>query len=210
MYCAPADLYSFGLPHGAVPNPGRLVASVNPSTNEFLLDVHGFDANDQVQFRAEGSGSLPSPLVAGTTYYAQPLTENTFSVSATSGGATLDITTAGARVVVIAQLPVLAAIAWASRIIDDMLPAHVVPMTAPFHEIIIMTCAELAAGKLLSRSGSSTKSLGDMVDQARKRLERWSKGVPLRGDNVPTPTNLAASATVPYLDSRGWNKWGGL
>lgn len=209
-YCNPADVYSFGLPRGALQNPGRLAASVDPSTDAITIDVHGFDQDDPVQFRAEIGGTLPAPLAAGVEYYATPLTDSTFSVAAAPGGATIDITTAGDQIVVIAPLPLLASIAWASRLIDDMLPAHMVPLVEPIHELVRMTCAELAAGKLLARTGSASKSMGDMVDAARKRLERWAKGVPLRGDDVPAPANLAVSAAVPRSDPRGWNRFGGL
>jgi hypothetical protein len=213
VYCAPADLYLFGLPRGAIQNPGRLAASVDASANSIALDVHGFDADDPVQFRAEAGGTLPTPLVAGVEYYADPLTDSTFRVAATPGGAAIDLTSVGSRVVVIAPLPILASIAWASRMIDDMLPAHVVPLEEPLHELVRMTCAELAAGKLLARTGSASKSLGEMVDAARKRLERWAKGVPLRGNDTPPPANLAASGATTVAsrpDPLGWNRFGGL
>lgn len=208
-YCAPSDLYSFGLPRGAVPNPGRLADSVSTSTDAFTLDVHGFVLNDPVSFRAEAGGSLPAPLVEGSTYYAIPLTESTFSVATAEDGDALDLTSAGVRVLVIAPLPVDAAIAWASRIIDDMLPAHAVPLEEPIHELVRMTAAELAAHKLMCGKGSS-KTLGEMVDAANKRLARWAQGIPLRGEDVPTATNLASAAAVPYVDSRGWSRYGGL
>ncbi len=123
-YCAASDLYDFGMPRGAATNPGHLIASVSAGANTLELDQHGFAAGNPVLFRAEAGGSLPSPLVEGTTYYAIPVTESTFSVAATDGGAAIDLTTAGSRILVIAPLPVTQAIAWASRIIDDMLPAH--------------------------------------------------------------------------------------
>lgn len=207
-YCAASDLYDFGLPRGAVANPGHLIASVSAGANTLELDQHGFSEDNPVLFRAEAGGSLPAPLVEGTTYYAIPVNESTFSVAATEGGSAIDLTTAGSRILVIAPLPVAQAIAWASRIIDDMLPAHLVPLTAPIHELVKMTCAELAAHKLLK--GAAPKSLTATVDEARKRLERWATGVPLRGENVPQAANTAVSASVPYRDARGWNRYGGL
>jgi hypothetical protein len=209
-YCTGADLYNFGLPRGALQNPGRLVSSVDTTTNALMCDVHGFDTDDPIQFRPEAGGSLPTPLVAGTEYYAISVTDSSFQVASAPAGAAIDFTTAGSRIVVIAPLPILASIAWASRLIDDMLPAHLVPIAEPIHELVRMTCAELAAGKLLTRTGSASKSLGEMVDAARKRLERWAKGIPLRGNDVPPPANLAASAAVPFKDPRGWGEFGGL
>lgn len=209
-YCDPADLHDFGLPRGAVPNPGRLAGSVSAASNVVELEVHGFALNDAVTFRAEIGGVLSSPLVAGTTYYAIPLTEDTFSVAATVGGSAIDILTNGSGVIVITPLPILASISWASRLIDDMLPAHVVPLTAPYPAIVRMTCAELAAGKLVGSSGATSKSLTEMVDYAKTRLTRWAKGVPVRGDNAPKSANLSCTATLPYLDSRGWSRFGGI
>ncbi len=206
-YCAPADLHAHGLPRGALPNPGRNVQGA--SGNALVLGAHGFDAGDQVSFRAEAGGSLWTPLAAATTYYAIPVNEDSFSVAASAGGTALTLGGSGTRVIAIAPSPVAAAISWASRIIDDMLPAHLVPLVAPIHELVRMTCAELAAGKLAARQGSASKSLGEIVDAARKRLERWAKGIPLRGENVPERANLAASASVPYRDSRGWGRFGG-
>ena len=34
------------------------------------LDEHAFATNDPLTFRAQAGGSLPAPLVEGTTYYA--------------------------------------------------------------------------------------------------------------------------------------------
>jgi hypothetical protein len=209
-YCVQADLYSFGLPRGAIPNPGRLAASVSVSLNAINLDQHGFALNDPITLRAEGGGSLPAPLLEATKYYAIPLTDSAFSLAATVNGGAIDLTTAGARVQVIPQSPIAAAIRWASRVIDQSLPAHLVPLTAPLHELVVITCAELAAAKALGLSGAGSKSLADMTDAAAKRIEKWGKGQPLRGDNRPPPANVATSASVPFRDSRGWNKWGGL
>jgi hypothetical protein len=209
-YCSPSDLYAFGIARGAVPNPGRVVDSANATANTITLDVHGFVLNDPVSFRAEAGGTLPAPLVAGSTYYAIPVTESAFSVATAEDGAAVDLSSAGENFVVIAPLPIDASIAWASRLIDDMLPAHVVPIEEPIPEIVRMTAAELAAHKLLSTTGAVSTSLTMVADHARKRLERWAAGIPIRGTNAPTPTNLAAAAAVPYVDSRGWNRYGGI
>ena len=209
-YCAVSDLFANGLPRGALSNPGRLASAANATTNTIALDQHGLALNDQITVRAEGGGSLPAPLAPGVTYYAIPVNDGSFSLAATPSGAVIDLTTAGARIVVVVPIPYNAAIAFGAALIDDMLPAHIVPLIAPFSPIIVMTNAELAIGKLMQGTGSGSKSMGEMVDMARKRLERWAAGIPLRGTNVPPPANLAASASVPYRDPRGWSKFGGL
>lgn len=203
-YCEPADLYAFGLPRGSIPHPGRLAGAVSISANTVELDVHGFAQNDLVSFRAEAGGALPAPLVVGTDYYVIPVTESTFQVATASGGVAVDLTTAGSRFVVIAPLPVAATIAAISSLIDDMLPGHVVPLTAPYPEIVRLTAAELVSQRLGLRGGP------EVVDTAFKRLARWAKGIPIRGTNAPTSAGLAVSAAAGYSDSRGWNTYGGI
>lgn len=230
FYCAPADLYGFGLPRGAVPNSGRLLAAVSVSANTLTLDVHGFADDDVFTLRAQAGGVLPAPLVEGTSYYAKVIDDARFQTCATAGGAVIDITAAGdaERVLVIAPLPVLSWIRFASRVIDDCLPAHVVPLvkldatgkapsddgydatTAAYPDIIVITCAEIAAGKGLGFGGSSSKTLTKAIDDAQKRIARWATGIPVRGGATgQTPANLATSASVPYRDARGWNRFGG-
>lgn len=210
-YCDDADLYAHGLPRGAAPNPGRLCRPANATANTITLDVHGFAADDEISFRAEGGGALPGGLSEGVTYYALPVSESVFAVAATAGGGAIDLSSAGSRYLVIAPLQTASAREWASRLIDDFLTGHPVPLSLPVPPIVRMTCAELAAGKLLGLSGGQSKSLAAIADDARKRIERWAKsGMPIRGENAPTPAQKAASASVPYSDPRGWNRWGGL
>jgi len=57
--------------------------------------AHGLVATTKVVFST--TGTLPAPLVAGTTYYviAAGLVAGAFEISATSGGAAINTTTAG-------------------------------------------------------------------------------------------------------------------
>lgn len=204
-YASQSDLYSFGLTRGSLVNPGR-VAQVNATLNAFILDEHGFSANDPVSFRPDAGGVLPTPIVAHTGYFAIVLSSGLFQVASTSGGSALDLGS-GNDVVVIAELPIDAAIEWASRIIDDMMPAHVVPFEADaIPDIVRMTCAELAAGKL--SKGATSAALMATVDAAQMRLARWAKGVPVRG--ASRPANLSVAATATALDPTGWKTHGGL
>jgi hypothetical protein len=208
--CQPSDLVAFGVPRGATPNPGRVLASLAGSV--CTLDVHGLDTGTAILFRAAGAGVLPSPLSEGVTYYAESLTEHTFRVRATAGGPALTLTDTDDPIMVIVPLPIAEAIAWAEQVIYDSLPAHAVPIAQSMlvPELLRMTCAELAAGKLLAISGAASRSLSETVDMALKRVERWGKGVPLRDPNAPARTNLAASASSPPSDARGWRRYGGI
>lgn len=208
-YCEPSDLHEFGLPRGTVPNPARLVGSVSASGDYFALDGHEYYTGDELRFRPDGGGSLPSPIAVLTTYYAIRLDDARFQVSASVGGSAIDLTTAGAGVLVISRLPIASAIRYASALVDDCLPNAVLPLTAPISPVIRMTTAEIAAAKLGYFAGSSPKSLTDILDAARKRLDRWATGRPVRGENKPKAAGLAVAAAAGLNDARGWDRYGG-
>ncbi len=206
QYCSVSDLFSYGFQPGSIPNPARQVYSVVPGSDVLVADNHGLSDGDAVTFRVDSiGGSLPSPLVAGTTYYVTRITDSRFAVSATSGGALIDLTTAGENALVATEINYLAAIVFASELINNSLPGHIVPIDeSAIPEIVRMTAAELAVGKLMSKYGASPTTLSASVDAAQKRLERWAKGVPVRGVNSPPRAQLSRSATAPYADLKGW------
>jgi len=204
QYCTIPDLYDYGLPRGGLPNPARLVDSVNSAGDTLSLDEHGWLGGEAIAFRADVGGSLPLPLVDGTTYYALRVSVSLFQVAATSGGAAINLTTPGARVLVIESLPLLPAIMWASAIIEDNVPGHVIPFVSPIPEIVKMTCAELAIGKLMARQGAQPESLRAIVADAQMRLKRWATGIPVRGTTAPTRANLAVASSAAYRDTAGW------
>lgn len=208
-YCTAADVYAIaGIQRGALPNPGRVVESVSTGANTLTLGGHGYGADAALLFRAEDGGSLPAPLAEGTTYYAIPLTDDTFSVSASAGGAAVNITTEGSRIVVSGQLPVTEAIEAASAEIDDMMPAHVVPFeTVP--ATVKRICADLAAARLLLATGAWSELWQRREELARKQLERFARHVPIRGAVVPPSASLAVVGVVSGTDPRGWAPTGG-
>lgn len=57
--------------------------------------LHGLRDDDRVCFFAASGGALPAGLTAGTVYYVVNAGTGNFKVSTTSGGAAVDITTAG-------------------------------------------------------------------------------------------------------------------
>lgn len=86
-------VYSFDVSVVAATDTFTSLSGVNPV-------AHVMSVNDQVRFVTDGvSGVLPTPLVAGTYYFIKTVpTSSTFTISATLGGATLDITSAGTPV----------------------------------------------------------------------------------------------------------------
>lgn len=204
VYCDPADVVPF-LPSGGLPDAVR--EAYGHATGDYIeSNGHGLASGAEVRFRAADSGSLPTGLVEGTTYYASVLSTSRFQVSATDGGTAINLSTDGENFSYWSPLPVDAWIEWASRQIDSFLPAHVVPIVEPYPAVVVTACAELAAAMGLSITGGATIDLGVKLDAIGQRLARWAKTIPLRGTarSTQSPVNLAVTASAGATDSRGW------
>jgi len=206
-YCTSTDAYRF-VPPGLLANPGRLVASASSTTEILTLDGHGWVTGQEIIFRAESGGSLPSPLVAGTSYYAIVLTADTLRVATTLAGALVgsyvNLTTTGSSIVVVAPLPWDAWIAECSAMIDQTLPAHIVPLTGTIPEPIKSYAACLLAMRALAHVGAATQAVQGQLEFWQRQADKWARGVPLRGANVPTSANLAVVSVA--TDDRGWSR----
>lgn len=76
--------------------------TANAANDQLTITAHGRVANEPVSFNFTSGGSMPAPLVAGTNYFVKTVIDpNTFTVSATAGGALIDITSAGLNVIAI-------------------------------------------------------------------------------------------------------------
>ena len=209
-YCERSDVFDQGLPRGSLPNPARLVSAVSTSTGILTLDGHDFGEDAELVFRAEEGGELPPELVAGTTYYAEPLTDSTFKVRAVAAGSALTLSQAGSMIAVATPLPIDKWIEWASGIVDDCLPAHAVPLTAPYPVTVVTVAATLAAQKGLAYTGQATTSIDALIKWAQETIARWVKtGATIRGPIVPPSTNLAVKGSTKQADPRGWEPTGG-
>ena len=208
-YATRADLYRYGLPRGLLANPARLCASAEDTTDVFALDGHGFETGDLLLFRAEEGGTLPAPLAEGATYYAIRLSESTFKVSATLGGAAVNLTTDAVSALVAVALPVDEVLEFYSRFADAFLPAHLVPLPAPYPITVTALVAELAAKKLLLISGQTSASMTEIELGAKAQLERWALGIPLRDGRATASANLAVSEGST-ADPRKWGVGGTL
>lgn len=77
-------------------NPKTTVSTVtvNTGTDVFSQAGHGYSDGEQIRFRS--SAVLPAPLVAETNYFLRDVVATvSFKIAATSGGAAIDITSAG-------------------------------------------------------------------------------------------------------------------
>lgn len=195
-YAAQSDVYKYGLPRGALGNPGRIVESSLAATSTIELAEHGFVENDAVSFRVTQGGTLSAPLVSGAVYYALPVTDSTFQVAATSGGSPVTLTTNGVSMIVSADLPVDALLEFYSRFVDGFLPAHVVPLPAPYPVTVVAIVAELTAKKLQILSGLTSDSMRETELAAKAQLERWAATLPVRDAQGAQPANLSVRSAV--------------
>lgn len=203
--CTESDVYAVTRP-GSIPSEARLCASALAAGDTFTLDGHAFLDDDPVSFRADVDGSLPAGITAGTTYYAIRVSDSAFKVAATEGGAAVDLTTDGDLVLAVRERPMTRWIDWASTEVEQMLPAHVVPVdTDAVPTIVRAVTAKLAAYQARVWSGRNEEDLATLLDEARKMLTRWGRGVPVRGTDAPTAANLAvARSAASAADPRGW------
>jgi hypothetical protein len=206
-YATRADLFRYGLPRGLLANPGRLCASALGNTDTFELDGHGFEDNDVLLFRAESGGSMPPPLVSGQPYFAIRVSESTFKVAATAGGAPINLSADGFSVVVSTALPIDEVLEFYSRFADAFLPAHLVPLEHPYPITVTALVAELSAKRLLLIAGQSSASMTELELGAKAQLERWAKGVPLRDTRATASANLSWSEGS-MADPRRWGTGG--
>ncbi len=211
-YATRRDVYRYGAPRGSFASEGRLVESSSASTNVLTLEGHGFETDDAVLVRAIEDGTLSAPLVAGTAYYVIRLTDSTFSLSATEGGSVIDLTTSGVSMFVSIALPFDEILEFYSRFVDAFLPAHLVPLAAPYPVTVVALVSELAAKKLQILSGVSSVSMTETELSAKAQLERWAKGIPLRDAAATASANkaIAGTYTSTDTDARGWPAGGTL
>ncbi len=211
VYPSRADFDAFGgLPDGALSNEGREVASSTAATDILVLSAHGLATDAPVTVRAVEGGTLSAPLVAGTTYYAIRLTDDTFKLSATPGGSPIDLTTSGVTMFVTKQLPIDLYLEAFSRWVEDCVPAHLVPFavdTGGAYPIFIRKIiCQLAGAELLNRAGKDSAAVRQGQIDARAILERWGAGKPLRDPGITASANLAVTSTLSgtSVDPRGW------
>lgn len=72
-----------------------LFSNVNTTANTITSTAHGLVNNSKIAFYNVGGSTLPSPLIAGTEYYAIYVNGNSFKVTAAPNGGEIDLTTQG-------------------------------------------------------------------------------------------------------------------
>ena len=207
QYCIPADCYRF-VPPGMLQVPARLVAAVNATANLLTLQGHGLTTGDPLSFRAESGGSLPSPIMADTTYYAIVVSPDTFQVSTSVGGSAVDLTTAGSNVKAIPQMPWDRWIDECSASLEQTVVAHTVPLLNLDGSIPVPVreyTAALLAIRALAFCGRETVAVQELLPHYSKQADKWARGVPIRGTKTPTAANCAVVGNGRGADPRGWD-----
>lgn len=193
------------LPPGSVPSPSALVASSLAGSDEITADGHGLETGDAVSVRAVDGGTLSTPLIAGTTYYAIRMSNASFKLSVTPTGSALDLTSDGSEIVFIREPYFDDFIEEYSRWADGLLPGHLVPLQSPIHPTVKGVVADCVAKRVLNVGGQESNTLAATELAAKAILERFAAGLPLRGAPAPLPANLAVvSSASNTADSRGW------
>lgn len=82
------------------PSLARAVTA-DSTTDKITLTSHGMASQAKIRF---GGTTAPVPLVLGTDYYVITDTSSTFQVSATPGGAAIDLTTNGTAVTLLTNV----------------------------------------------------------------------------------------------------------
>jgi hypothetical protein len=77
--------------------------TVNTGTDVITATGHTYVNGQRVRVSQSG-GALPSPLVADTDYYVRDVATDTLKIALTSGGAAIDITTAGSGTLTITDV----------------------------------------------------------------------------------------------------------
>lgn len=197
-YATRRDVYRYGLPRGSLGNPGRLVASSLAVTSTIELSEHGFETDDAVTLRATEGGTLSAPLVAGTVYYVIPITDSTLRLAASPGGSTITLTSDGVSMMVSADLPFNDLCEYYSRFVDGFMPAHAVPLVAPYPITVVAVVAQLVAKQAQILSGVSSDAMKDTELSAKAQIERWATGIPARDAAV---LNRSANLAVTNVSA---------
>jgi len=209
-YATREDVYRQGVPRGALVSRGRVVASVDITSDTLELEGHGLEAGSEVQFRAGENGALPAPLSTSAVYYALPVSgsDSLLQLETAPGAGAINLTSSGAPPVllVVPLGPSVDALLDAySRWVDSKLVGHHVPLASPFpslvtHVVAVKTAAQLARAVGL---GSQAEMLFASEEKAeRDFLGSLGRGTTLRDAAATGPANRAQYAVAgSALDS---------
>jgi len=92
-----ASVILFRVPISGTTNVG--VAFTATTADTLTAPAHALAVNDKVVCHSRAGAVLPTGITEGTVYFVKTVSGNDITLSATQGGATLDLTTAGSGVI---------------------------------------------------------------------------------------------------------------
>lgn len=210
VYPEHSDLRKHGLPPGVLSQQALLVASVDTTGDALEVADHGCAAGDPVIMSVDPGSTLPSPLVAGTTYYARPVAgrPDRLQLAATVGGAAVNLTTAGAGtfslLADISEARSLEARRFASRQVDSYMPSEAVPFSAPYPAQAVAYSAKLAARELLRQLGRKDAGVWEAADAVLADLSNFRR----HGLSIRAAASSSWGSTMRH--GAAARDWGGL
>ncbi len=208
-YATIETLYRHGVPRGALTSPARLIASASASTNRLELEGHALAEEAVCTLSVDPGGVLPAPLQALTPYYAKlvdlgggVVSESLFELSASAGGAAIDLTTSGTAPfrMHISLIPTaLTKIEYASRLVDGFAIAHEVPFVEPFPiEVVELVSKRAAVELLFAVRKLSVDDYDRLVSIWARDAGRLELGKAFRDATATAKANLATASSASY------------
>jgi hypothetical protein len=187
--------------------------SVNTGTDVFTATGHTYINGQRVR-QSQSGGALPSPLVANTDTYIRDAATNTFKLALTSGGAAIDITTAGSGTLTVTDVALNNRVELTAEFIRKEIPDYYGltnrPAVTPSTDPVFYTESGIDYYRILTSVAiDNTLGVGDLVfnQVALIRGGTSSQGnttgtVAAFTDLLSTKTILAGQTdtlTVPFL-----------
>ncbi len=171
----------------------------NP-TNTITLNSHGFTNGQAVVYKT--AGTALSNLTSGTTYYVKLVNTNSFQLTATSGGAVIDIgVNSGTHQLVVNK---------GTQDLEEGVPYYVVGVTTNTFKL-----ANTAAGTALTLDKSSLTGTGldhlftkeNVVDLTSAGTGTQNLHIDLDNATATGKTHLLSSGATATIPTQGDNKF---
>lgn len=220
-----ASVLAFGLPPPAAASPPSLVDRVDETRGLLFARAHGLEDGDTLSFQLNTvttlgaqPGALPTVLLEGTTYEAEPATSDAFRVRPQGGATITSFADAGVgrfSFLVDPWAALDAAIDKAWRVVLAMCVAHKGDITA---DIVTDAAAALAVRFYVAHmaagdpdKGASYDGLAALwADTYKPLLDSYLAGAPVKDavDDTPAKAEMGARL-VELADAEPFDLCGG-
>jgi hypothetical protein len=200
------EFYALGARAECFLSRGRALEHVDAASGVLTLPRHGLAEDTPFRLRVVDEGVMPAPLVAGTLYYAKPVSgaEDQLRASATVGGSAITITDAGeGRVELVEQLQakIEAALDHWTGIVDEETRAHAGPWSTYPRKLKWIVCA-LAAYDLLVTQGLVSPEFRESLDGW---TQRWTRAWEMLRSPISSTEGEDATPGVAEMGAVGFS-----